>query len=120
MNGVHDLGGLHSFGDIEVEADEPVFHERWEGRVFGMSLTLSGRRGPNLDAARHRAERLDPVSYFVNGYFGRWLAAFEMMLEEEEILKSGELEAFLQKDSASPSSVSATTHISRDGSALSL
>ncbi len=95
MNGPHDLGGHHGYGTIEYEPDEPVFHERWEARVFGMSLTMAGRRGPNLDAARHRGERLDPVAYFRNGYFGRWLAAFEMMLEEEGFLRHGELDGRL-------------------------
>jgi nitrile hydratase beta subunit len=95
MNGVHDLGGLHGFGPIEYEPDEPVFHESWEGRVFGMSLSLAGDDGPNLDAARHRSERLDPVAYFQNGYYGRWLAAVEMMLHEEGLLGVNELETRL-------------------------
>jgi len=95
MNSIHDLGGLHGFGPIEYEPDEPVFHEAWEGRVFGMSLSLAGSDGPNLDAARHRSERLDPVAYFQNGYFGRWLAAVEMMLYEEGLLVTDELEARL-------------------------
>ena len=95
MNSIHDLGGLHGFGLIEYEPDEPVFHEPWEGRVFGMSLSLAGSDGPNLDAARHRSERLDPVAYFQNGYFGRWLAAVEMMLHEEGLLGADELEARL-------------------------
>lgn len=95
MNSLHDLGGLHGFGRIAYETNEPVFHEPWEGRVFGMSLSLAGRDGPNLDAARHRGERLDPVAYFQNGYFGRWLAAFELMLHEEGLLGADELEARL-------------------------
>ena len=28
MNGVHDMGGMHGMGPIEIEKDEPVFHER--------------------------------------------------------------------------------------------
>lgn len=95
MNGPHDLGGRHGFGRIAYEPDEPVFHERWESRVFGMSLSLLGHDGPNLDATRHRAERLDPVSYFGNGYYGRWLAAFELMLEEDGLLRPGEFERWL-------------------------
>src|SRR5262245_22366439 len=46
MNGIHDMGGLHGFGPVEVEADEPVFHEQWEARVFGM---VQSQRG-NIDA----------------------------------------------------------------------
>ena len=26
MNGLHDMGGMHGFGRVEVDADEPVFH----------------------------------------------------------------------------------------------
>lgn len=94
MNGMHDLGGLHWPGRIESEPDEPVFHARWEGRVIGMALSGgSGSGGVNLDAARHRGSLLDPMTYFGNGYYGRWLAAFEMTLEEEGVLAPGELDA---------------------------
>ena len=37
MNGVHDMGGMHGFGAVEPEADEPVFHAPWEGRVLAMA-----------------------------------------------------------------------------------
>jgi nitrile hydratase len=92
MNRFHDLGGQHGYGSIELEPDEPVFHERWEGRVFGMSLATSSSEGINLDATRHRAEQLDPVSYFQNGYYGRWLASLELKLEDEGLLADGELD----------------------------
>ncbi|MDH3673736.1 MAG: nitrile hydratase subunit beta [Gammaproteobacteria bacterium] len=95
MNSNHDLGGRHGFGPIKYDPDDRAFHERWESRVFGISLSLAGRKGVNLDQARYRGERLDPVAYFANGYFGRWLAAFELMLHEEGFLADGELEAWL-------------------------
>jgi hypothetical protein len=38
MNGIHDMGGMHGFGSVEREADEPVFHCAWESRVFGMFI----------------------------------------------------------------------------------
>ena len=28
MNGVHDMGGMHGFGPVEPEPNEPVFHAR--------------------------------------------------------------------------------------------
>ena len=34
MNGVHDIGGMHGFGPIVREDDEPVFHADWEARVW--------------------------------------------------------------------------------------
>ncbi len=96
MNRFHDLGGQHGFGSIEWEPDEPVFHERWEGRVFGISLAVGSRDGLNLDATRYRGEVLDPVSYFQNGYYGRWLAALERKLEEEGLLADDELDQRLE------------------------
>lgn len=34
MNGVHDMGGMHGFGTVLPEPNEPVFHAQWEARVF--------------------------------------------------------------------------------------
>jgi nitrile hydratase len=93
VNGIHDMGGMHGFGRVEVEADEPVFHARWEARVFGLSLLASLRLGGNIDARRHGLERLDPVTYLANGYYGRWLARLERELALRGVLREGELEA---------------------------
>jgi len=93
MNGIHDMGGMHGFGKVEVESDEPVFHERWEARVFGMVQSLGGR---NIDAGRHSIEQLDPVAYLQNGYYGRWLAAFERGLVGTGVLTPGEIAARMQ------------------------
>ena len=38
MNGAHDLGGMHGFGPVDIEPEEPVFHHEWEGRVFALNL----------------------------------------------------------------------------------
>jgi nitrile hydratase len=93
VNGIHDMGGMHGFGPVCIEPDEPVFHGRWEARVFGMSL-LAGLRLPgNIDARRHGLERLDPVAYLRNGYYGRWLARLEKDLLERGVLAPDELEA---------------------------
>jgi nitrile hydratase len=93
VNGIHDMGGMHGFGPVEIEPDEPVFHERWEARVFGMSLLAGLRLGGNIDARRHGLERLDPVTYLRNGYYGRWFARLERTLLERGVLAPGELEA---------------------------
>ena len=90
MNGIHDMGGLHGFGPVVVEKDEPVFHERWEARVFG--IVQSGGRG-NIDAGRHSIERLDPVAYLQNGYYGRWLGSVERTLAALGVVTSEELAA---------------------------
>ena len=52
MNGIHDLGGMEGVGEIEVEADEPVFHAEWEKRVFGLFFGLAPHGFFNLDEFR--------------------------------------------------------------------
>jgi nitrile hydratase subunit beta len=101
VNGIHDMGGMHGFGPVEMEADEPVFHSRWEARVFGLSLLASLRLGGNIDARRHGLERLDPVTYLRDGYYGRWLARLERELLRRGVLASGELEERLAEGRAS-------------------
>ncbi len=89
MNGIHDLGGLHGFGTVEVEPAEPVFHHRWQARVFGMVQSLPG----NIDAGRHSLELLGPVAYLKNGYYGRWLAALERGLAAAGVLGADAIDA---------------------------
>jgi nitrile hydratase len=93
MNGIHDMGGLHGFGAVEVEADEPVFHEVWEGRVFAIAQSLGG----NIDGGRHSLERLDPVAYLKNGYYGRWLAALERGLQAAGVIDATEIDERIAK-----------------------
>lgn len=81
MDGIHDMGGMHGFGPVAVESDEPVFHEPWEGRVFAMTGKL-----PNTDAFRHSIERMRPLDYLADGYYGRWLGALETLLAEHGVL----------------------------------
>jgi len=82
MDGIHDLGGMHGFGRVPWSEAEPAFHAPWEGRVFALaSLALAGGVA-NIDGFRHAIERLDPVTYLTSGYFGRWLAAAELLLRE--------------------------------------
>ncbi|CAB3807345.1 nitrile hydratase subunit beta [Paraburkholderia fynbosensis] len=91
MNGIHDMGGLHGFGAVEVERDEPVFHARWEGRVFCMTQILDTTGIWSLDEHRHEIERLDAADYLAVGYYGRWLLAMERLLERKNILRGEEV-----------------------------
>jgi nitrile hydratase len=84
---------MHGFGPVEVEPDEPVFHARWERRVFGLRILAGLRLGGNIDEGRHWIERLDPVRYLANGYYGRWLASCEDRLRALGVLAPGELDA---------------------------
>ena len=93
MDGIHDLGGMHGFGSVAKEIDEPVFHAPWEGRVFALvNLALALGVG-NLDAFRHAIERMEPAAYLTAGYYGRWLAALQTLLIEQGVVTPAEIAA---------------------------
>jgi nitrile hydratase subunit beta len=93
MNGVHDLGGMHGFGPVEREENEPLFHADWEARVRSI-MTLSRERGYfNIDAFRYGIERMEPAEYLRAPYFERWLASVEYNLVQQGLLTSDEIDA---------------------------
>lgn len=94
MDGIHDLGGKHGFGEVEREVDEPVFHDRWEAKVFSLMLA-AGPAGAwqCADRFRHLIERIDPVSYLSDGYYGRWLGGIETGLVEAGVISSADIQA---------------------------
>ena len=94
MDGIHDLGGKHGFGLVHREVDEPVFHGRWEAKVFTFMLA-GGAAGAWFcsDRFRHLIERIDPICYLSDGYYGRWLGGIETGLVEAKVLSSSEIQA---------------------------
>lgn len=99
MNGIHDMGGLHGFGRIDHDPDDPVFHSEWESRVFCMTQVLDTKGIWNLDEHRHEIELMDTAAYLLEGYYGRWLFAMESLLHKKEILRHEEVEQRI-KDNA--------------------
>jgi nitrile hydratase len=93
MNGVHDLGGMHGFGPVEREANEPLFHAPWEAHVRAIMTLTRGQGYFNLDAFRHGIERMEPAAYLRASYFERWLASVERNLIEQGFITGDELEA---------------------------
>jgi nitrile hydratase len=82
MDGIHDLGGMEGFGRVPWSETEPCFHAPWEGRVFALAgLAIAGGVATG-DAFRHAIERLAPATYLGAGYYGRWLAAAELLMRE--------------------------------------
>lgn len=49
MNGAHDMGGMHAFGRVLPEPDEPVFHAEWQRRVFALTLAMGATGEWNLE-----------------------------------------------------------------------
>lgn len=93
MNGVHDLGGMHGMGPITREADEPVFHEPWEGRVFALNRATAALGKWNIDASRHSIERIPPADYLRMSYYEKWLAGLVTRLQESGLISRAELES---------------------------
>lgn len=94
MDGIHDMGGVEGYGPVPYVPEEPISTgRRWEafaGAAF-FALERSGRT--NIDAHRHRIERLDPDHYLPISYWGRWLAAVEAAAVEQGIATTDEVEA---------------------------
>ena len=92
----NDIGGQpEHFGPIVREPDEPVFHERWEKRVFGMNVYLQSVFGPNTDAARYSMEQLPP-EVFSSSYYRRWLGGVERELVRTGYLGPDEVDARIE------------------------
>src|SRR3981081_614787 len=94
MDGIADMGGTDGWGQAHPpDPNEPVFAERWQGRVFALVLLSMDVAGYNIHAFRHEVERLDRDAYLGEGYFGRWLNAVDSMLTETAILAPGAIDA---------------------------
>ena len=94
MNGPQDMGGFMSFGPINPEKDEPVFHREWERRAFALNLAMGMTGTWNIDQMRHARERLDPLTYWSSSYYEYRHYGLEKQLAEQglatlEEMKSG-------------------------------
>ena len=85
VNGVHDMGGQHGHGPVVAEAAEPVFHHRWEGRVYALMRLARRAQIFNLDEMRRAIETIPPAEYLADSYYERWLAALESLLSEKGV-----------------------------------
>lgn len=84
---------MQGFGPVEAEQDEPVFHERWEGRTYaltGLAVRAAGGNGPMW---RHGIERMDPAHYLNSSYYEHWLTSAATLLVEAGVVTYSELEA---------------------------
>ncbi len=98
MDGIHDMGGMHGFGEIQREADGPVFHVPWEGRIFALAFVVeSFVPGANIDAGRHAIERIEPAVYLNSSYYERWILSTQTTLVEAGVCSLEEIEARIDK-----------------------
>ena len=92
MNGGHDLGGMHGLGRIDVEENEPVFHDAWERRCFAITLACGFLGEWNLDMSRYARERMHPATYLDTSYYEHWLIGLQTLLVEKGLLDEAEIE----------------------------
>ena len=98
MDGIHDMGGMQGWGRVPFDPTEPAFKAGWEGRAFAICLLSMNRlTGQNLDAMRHALERLHPLEYLRNGYYGRWLLMAETLLTDSGVIAEGAVDARARK-----------------------
>ena len=93
MNGIHDMGGMDGFGKVEVEPNEPPFHERWEGRVLAMVRSMGYAGAWHIDQSRYAQETLPPQVYLSVSYYQRWQLAMEKNLVTRGYVTAEELAA---------------------------
>ena len=93
MDGVHDMGGMHGFGKIEPEPNEPVFHAAWEGRCLALHRAMSYTGAYTIDQSRAAIEELPPDVYLASSYYKRWELHLEKLALELGLADADEIAA---------------------------
>lgn len=96
MNGAHDMGGMHGFGPVDVDADSP-FHDDVDRLIFAMHMVALRQGVYDLDELRHARELMSPAEYLQAGYWERDLVGLERLLVENDHVSREELDAFLEE-----------------------
>jgi nitrile hydratase subunit beta len=93
MNGIHDMGGMHGMGPIQAEKNEPVFHERWEARTYGLTRAIGAWRKWNIDTGRFGIEQLPPEEYLRMSYYEKWFVRLVNLLVKTGLISRPEAES---------------------------
>jgi nitrile hydratase beta subunit len=91
MDGVHDMGGMHGFGKVEPERDEPVFHAEWEARCLALNRAMGAIGAWTIDEARAGIEALPPAVYLANSYYANWALRLQNMIVARGIADADEI-----------------------------
>ena len=92
MNGIHDCGGMHGLGAINVEPNEPVFHADWERRMFAIQVLISAGGHFNSDQARWASNQMGAVRYLGASYYERMLYILETSTKANGSLAEDEID----------------------------
>lgn len=102
MNSGHDLGGMMGFGPIDTSHQNINFHEKWEERVFALTLAAGATGAWNIDISRHARESMHPGLYTTLSYYQIWLAGLEKLLLNAQLISETELAEGKQHTPAKP------------------
>jgi nitrile hydratase len=91
MNGAHDMGGMHGFGPVVPEPNEPVFHAEWERRIFALTMAMGFTGQWTIDMSRQARESQHPAAYLAESYYEVWLAGLERLLAERDLVGPEEI-----------------------------
>ena len=92
-NSVHDMGGMHGFGPVEAEPNEPLFHAAWEARVRALQRAMGATGVWTLDGFRAAQELLPPLTYLSSSYYDRWFRALERQVVRHGLVGEDEITA---------------------------
>ncbi len=108
------MGGMHGMGPIAPDADERPFHAAWEGRVHAMVVATPTRS--NIDAGRHRREKIPAAEYLRMTYYEKWLDSLCTGLLEAGLVTDAEIAS----GRVDPSAPKATPRLRPDGVSAAL
>ena len=90
MPKVHDRGGWPNDDPIDDSEHEI---EDWERRVDALNSLLGEKGLKNTDQLRRAIESLDLKTYESLAYYEKWTAAMEILLVEQGVMTTGEIDA---------------------------
>jgi nitrile hydratase subunit beta len=92
-NSIHDMGGMHGFGRVEPEPNEPVFHADWEKRVLALQRAMGATGLWTIDGGRASLENLPPLAYLDASYYKRWFLGLERRVVAHGLVGEDEVAA---------------------------
>jgi nitrile hydratase beta subunit len=102
----HNIGGIRGLGPVWRE--QRVFVEPWEERILGIHVAMMGTGIWTWTDLRKKAESMNPIEYFTQRYYEKWLGGIAEFLVENGYLDGDELarrtsEVLAAEDGTAPS-----------------
>jgi nitrile hydratase subunit beta len=93
MDGIHDMGGMHGFGKVEPEPNEPVFHAAWEAHCLALNRAMGYTGIWTIDQTRAGIEELPPDIYLTSSYYKKWALRLENLVIARDLVGADEIKA---------------------------